>query len=341
MASIMQRGPVWRAMIRRKGQSLTATFDTKASAEAWAAREEARIMVGATAAQVKATPSSATVADLLQRYARDVSPKHDGAKQEQMMLDKLARMLPVPLATFDRAAAAKWRDDRLRMPAQRRKGALMGAGSVIREMSLMSHAFKIAKLEWGIIKENPWTDVEKPRSPEARDRRVSDDERAAIIKELGWDGVSTPDDLREWIAWSYCLALETMMRRGEILGMTWRHVHLDRRFVHLPKTKNRTKRDVPLSSAALALFKMIREGLPDAHVVHVCMHTFVAYFRIAVADAGVEVMHFHDTRHEAITRNARKFKTVLDLSRASGHKSMQSQMRYVETTAEEMAEHLG
>lgn len=261
MASISKRGPVWRAMVRRRGETLTATFDSRADAEAWADREEARIMAGATAAQIRATPSSLTVADLLDRYAREVSPRHICGPAEASMLAKLGRMIPRTVASFDRSAAAEWRDNRLRQ---------VSAGSVIREMSLMSSVWKHAILEWRAgITVNPWKDLRKPTAPPSRDRRVSDAERAAVIAELGWDGVSTPDDLRAWIAWSFCLAIETMMRRGEILGMTWQHVHLNRRFVHLPKTKNGTKRDVPLSSAALALFNLVERAEDGARVVPV------------------------------------------------------------------------
>ncbi|MGB8306192.1 MAG: tyrosine-type recombinase/integrase, partial [Pseudolabrys sp.] len=33
------------------------------------------------------------------------------------------------------------------------------------------------------------------------------------------------------------LAVETGMRRGELLGLRWEHVHLAKRIVHLPLTK--------------------------------------------------------------------------------------------------------
>ena len=45
-------------------------------------------------------------------------------------------------------------------------------------------------------------------------------------------------------------AIETGMRRGEILGLQWEHVDLDRRIVYLPLTKNGISREVPLSTKA-------------------------------------------------------------------------------------------
>lgn len=138
MATIQNRSlGCWRATVRRRGERLTATFDSRADAETWADREEARILAGATAAQIRATPSSLTVADLLDRYAREVSPRHICGPAEASMLAKLGRMIPRTVASFDRSTAAEWRDNRLRQ---------VSAGSVIREMSLMSSVWKHAIL---------------------------------------------------------------------------------------------------------------------------------------------------------------------------------------------------
>lgn len=332
MASISRRGDVWRAMVRRRGQSLTGTFDSEADAEAWAAREEARIVAGVSAAAVKQTPSGITLAALMDRYAREVSPSHTGGRWEQYTLAKLARSFPKPAIEYDPASLAEWRDRRL---------SEVSAGTVIRELSLISSVFKRAIREWRLpITANPARQIDRPKQPAHRKRRVSEAEREAIVKELGWDGLSQPDDKREWIAWSFCLALETMMRRGEILALTWQHVHLDKRYCHLPITKNGTSRDVPLSKEAMRLFGIIEAGLPGARVVPVMTATFVAYFRLAIAGACVEDMHFHDTRHEAITQKASRFKSILDLAGASGHKSLQSLKTYYHPDVTELAEQL-
>jgi hypothetical protein len=67
MASITKRGNAWRARARRRGQTLTKTFDTKAEAAAWVTVEEVRIVRGATAAHVRKLPSNLTVAELFER----------------------------------------------------------------------------------------------------------------------------------------------------------------------------------------------------------------------------------------------------------------------------------
>ncbi len=122
----------------------------------------------------------------------------------------------------------------------------------------------------------------------------------------------------------------TMMRQGEILGLTWRHVHTDRKFCHIPRTKNGYPRNVPLSSRAVALFDKLAIGGPDNAVAPVDAGTFGVYFRRAVKEAGIENMRFHDTRREALTRTAEKLPNVAELARASGHRELRSLMVYFE-----------
>lgn len=332
MASISRRGDAWRAMIRRRGQVLTRTFDTEAQAEAWAGAEEARIVAGATAAHVVKTPSSLTVADLFARYAQEVSPGKGSGRWEAVALRKIALDFPMPAAEVDGATMAQWRDKRLKEVAP---------ASVQRELSLVSSVFKRAIREWRLpMAVNPVSTIQQPKKPPHRRRRVSDDERALILKMLAWDGAKPPKDKRQWIAWGFCLALETMMRQGEILNMTWGHVHTEKKFVHLPMTKNGHSRNVPLSAAARSLLDMLPRRDDAAKVVPVDAGTFGAYFREAVREAEIKDLHFHDTRREALTRKAKMLSNVAELARASGHRELRSLMIYYEPDVTEIAEKL-
>lgn len=333
MATIRQRGPSWRAEIRRRGQVLTRTFDTETQAAAWAAVEEARILRGATAAQVRKAPSSVTVADLFDRYAREVSPGKGGGRWEVIRLTLLAKAFPIPATEFDGATVAEWRDVRL---------STVSASTVNRELNLISAVLTRAIKEWRLpLAANPVHTIQRPRMPPSRRRRVTDDERAAIIAKLGWDGCSTPARRRQWVAWTFCVALETMMRQGEILRLTREHVHLERKFCHLPKTKNGHPRDVPLSTRAVALFQLTPGGPVGARIVPVNASTLGVYFREAVNAAGIAGLHFHDSRREALTRIAPKFGNPMDLGAASGHRDYRSLRIYYEPDPTGLAEKLG
>ena len=119
--------------------------------------------------------------------------------------------------------------------------------------------FKRAKMEWRLPIEpaNPAHQIIRPASnPPHRERRVTDDELDTVVRQLGWDETAAPDLLTEWVAWcATWFALQTAMRRGEILSMEWKHVK--ERYVHLPITKNGDARNVPLSSKGRELFGLL------------------------------------------------------------------------------------
>lgn len=333
MASISQRGDSWWARIRCLGQNLIKTFDTKEDAQRWADAEEARIRKGETALQVQNMPSSFTVPELFDRYSKEVSPSKGGARWEIIRLHKIGRDFPTMAAIdLDGATLAEWRDKRL---------CEVSPSSVNRELNLVSAVYTRAIKEWRLpVKVNPAHMIEWPKKPRPRRRRVPDNERADILAQLGWDGKRQPIEIKEWVAWSFCLALETMMRQGEILNLTWEHVHLDRKFCYLPKTKNGDDRKVPLSSLARSLFGLIEETAPCNRVVDVNAGTFGVYFRKALKDANVVDLHFHDTRREALTRTSKKITNIAELARASGHRGTASLMVYYEPDITEIADKL-
>ena len=333
MASVFRRGPVWRGMVRKGGLSLTRTFDTEADARQWAAREEARIAKGNPVAPVANLGASATVAELMARYAREVSPDKGGWRWEVIRLRRMAAEFDMKATDLDGANVAEWRDVRLKT---------VGASTVNRELNLLSAVLTRAIKEWRIgLTVNPVHTIQRPKMPPNRRRRVPDRDKAAILAQLGWDGATPPDKRKEWVAWGFCLALETMMRKGEILGLTWDHVHLDKRYVHLPKTKNGHPRNVPLSSRAVALLAMLTPQHPEARVVPVQSGTFGQYFTEAVRAAGVRDLHFHDSRREALTTLAPKFGNPMDLGAASGHRDSRSLRIYYEPDVSDLAAKLG
>lgn len=141
------------------------------------------------------------------------------------------------------------------------------------------------------------------------------------------------------VAVCFLFAIETAMRSGEILGLTSRTVDIDRRVAHLPLTKNGGARDVPLSSRAVALLKMlpaVDEGKP---LFALPAASRDALFRKAKEKAGIADLTFHDTRHEAITRLSKKL-DVLALARMTGHTNLSELRTYYNESAEELAKRL-
>jgi integrase len=106
--------------------------------------------------------------------------------------------------------------------------------------------------------------------------------------------------------------------------------------VHLPKTKNGDKRDVPLMDSAISLLRLLTRGLPDERVVPIGTEHITANFANATQCAGVGDMHFHDSRHEALTVAAANFPNVLQLAAISGHRDLRSLKKYYNPTIREL-----
>ena len=154
---------------------------------------------------------------------------------------------------------------------------------------------------------------------------------------VGYVEAEAPGTPHQELALAFLIALETAMRQGEILGITAKAVNLTQRFVHLPKTKNGSTRNVPLSKRAVQLIKVLIGDKKGADkLFRLTSASADAMFRKVRDDVSIVGLTFHDTRHEAITRLARKV-DVLDLARITGHKDPRSLMVYYNATAAEMA----
>ena len=108
---------------------------------------------------------------------------------------------------------------------------------------------------------NPVDKVQMPPSSPARNRRLEDGEFERL--EEAAKQTKNPH------IWPIVIfAIETGMRRGEILGLHWKHVDLDRRIAYLPPTKNGSSREVPLSTKAAHLLVSAGSLTVDGKLAH-------------------------------------------------------------------------
>ncbi|RST47118.1 site-specific integrase [Variovorax sp. DXTD-1] len=260
MATFRKRGPYqWEAQIRRRGYpAQSKTFETKAEAEAWANMIESEMARGVWMSRGEA--EATTLHEALTRYEIEIVPAKKGAAQEESVLRicKATDLAKRSLATIRSADVAKLRDEWL---------ADCKPATVLRRLAVLSHVFSIARKEWGMESlSNPVELVRKPQPNNARTRRVIDDvaaedgegsERGALEGELDRLVSASGSALLPSIIW---LAVETAMRRGEIIALRWEHVDLKRRVAHLPATKNGTARDVPLSTRAVEVLQALKDA---------------------------------------------------------------------------------
>lgn len=331
MASIAKRDSGWRAQVAILGVRESKTFSTKAEAVSWAAKRETEIREGAATGIQRGK----TVDDAFRRYEKEVSAHKKGKDKEAIRLNAIGRMLidDVPLKEWKLAEVTpevigKWRDDRLKK--------VLGS-SVNRDLNLLSHVFSTAAREWKWITKSPIPDVRRPRDPPPRDRLYTQDEINRICLALGFEPTQkTPaKKTMHRVAIAFLFACETAMRAGEICGLTAKDIK--GRAAKLPETKNGSSREVPLSKRALELLSLLPSVPDGTPLFDLDARNLDNQFRKGRDRALIKEATFHDSRHYAITRLAKKFPNVLDLARMTGHRDLRKLQIYYNETAEEMA----
>lgn len=341
MATFQKRGKSWRVIVTRRGVRNSATFATKAEAHAWATQVEAEILAGKRG-EIPDRP----FAHLLERYAREVSPTKRGARWEQIRINRFLDdpIAKIPLTKLDQTFFAEWRDRRLKA---------ISPASVIREWTLLSHACNIAVREWRWLKENPMKGIRRPQAPKARDRRIEEREIERLLWALGYEQNDPPNTVSARVGAAMLFAIETALRAGEISTLAWTDVFLKGRYLKVRAVEtgggktHAARREVPLSTEAVRLLNQLssvrkdrkRSENRDERVFRVSSTQIDALFRKAKGKAMIEDLHFHDTRHEAITRLAKKL-GVLELARMVGHRDLKMLMVYYNETAQELSKKL-
>ncbi|KXJ55838.1 MAG: integrase [Thalassospira sp. Nap_22] len=314
----------WQAQVARQGVRRSKSFEKKIDAKDWATIEERKIIEGG---DVEA--SKRTFADILKRYAREVSPSKKGGRWEMIRIEKFCRD-PIANTLLDDLTPeemGRWRDKRLRE---------VKPGSVVRELNLMSAALTTARREWKWIKENPISDIRKPGGTRARDRLISEQEIEIITSLAGDDYTKIPGR----VGLAFLFAIETAMRAGEICGLHQGDINTKTRVATLRETKNGTSRKVPLSSRAMEILDALKVLQPtNGPIFRLTTRQLDSNYRIIRDKSGIQDLVFHDTRHEAITRLAKKL-DVLSLARMVGHNDIKQLMTYYNETAEDLAKRL-
>ncbi len=340
MATIFQRGKYWRAQIRRKGYpTLTATFDTKLEAQQWAVQKEREIAEQSPERiRQRIRDRRFTLGDALHRYEREVLPsKSESARKREPSTLRLWRaedldgkpLADLPLIELDGQVLS-------RIVGQWTAEERLSANTIRLRLALLSFLYNVARKEWGMTELiNPVPLIRKPRLPRGRDRRLVGDEEERLLKACETVNPELADIVR--------FAIETAMRQGEILGMTWGCIDWKTHTVFLANTKNGESRVVPLSEVAEAVLErqQSRTGSqkrPSYPVWSYTANWFRESYANAVKNACIEGLTFHDLRHEATSRLVEKGLPIMTVQAITGHKSTQMLKRYTHISAQALVE---
>ena len=301
---------LWRAEVFKQGVRLSASFTTKAKAQAWATSTEADIMARKRGHVIKKT-----VRQCMERYSSEVSPTKKNEAWEQTRI-RFYLADDTGLEFADKIAddvtpddLAKWRDERLKV---------LKGSTINRDLNLISAIFTAA-CEWGWCGQSPTRKLRRPPDPKPRDRLISWREIRSVLRALGWK-MAKPVTLQQEAGFAFLMSLHTAMRASEVLKARYAGS-----VAELDDTKNGESRRVPLSARAQRISRLCPEFT-------ITGPSLDALFRKARQRAGLSGFTFHDARGTALTRMARRV-DVLQLAKISGHKdvSLLSNVYYRET----------
>lgn len=330
MATIRKLRGRWQAQVRRRGMKPRCkSFDTKQEAEKWARDLEAQVDRFGAAPDTKILEST-TLGQLLERYQREISPTKRGSLQEIQRIDVLQRhdLAYRTLIGLSQQDIASFRDERLQSVAP---------STTVRELAILSHVIEVAIRDWGMpLARNVVKLVRRPVIRNERSRRLTGDEEQRLLDACAGGKIPFFKTL-------IIIAIETGMRRGEILGLQWCDISHNRRVISLKMTKNGSGREVPLSQRAFdALTEWKTRADPDQPRVFPMAPGSLeqAWYRL-LTRAEVTELRFHDLRHEGVSRLFERGLNVIEVSSISGHKELRMLKRYTHLSADDLVGRLG
>lgn len=328
-AKVTQLETSFQLRVRRKGvNDQIVTFDTRQQAD------QARLQIEANLAvcivRDYAIAAKTDLRALMQRYLEEVVPSHKGRSVESLRLRHLMRdesFVDKKLAALSTEDFQDFITDRLTEVAP---------STVDRELDLISQVLRYADDVWKIAPaESPFKGLRRPQYFNERDRRLEPEEEHALL-------AAARNDENPYLEPAIILAIETAMRRGELLSVATKDINFERRYVHLKDTKNGRSRKVPLSTRAMEVLIALQErsASDDAPLLNLTANALkIGFFRRVIPAAKVLDFHFHDLRHEAVSRLAESGKfSLIELQAISGHRDMRMLQRYAHLCSGNLAD---
>lgn len=201
------------------------------------------------------------------------------------------------------------------------------AATATRYLATLSSVLTACVERWHWLTDNPLRQVAKPAAAATRKMRFLSPEEARKLLEAA--ALSRSKDLHLAVL----LSLTTGARAGEVLGLRWENVDLDRGVALLPDTKNREPRTLAITPEAIALLtarkkkltatKKKAEGLvfPSRENPEKPVWLRNGWVK-ALKRAGIENFRWHDQRHSVASFLAARGASLKQIGEVLGHRSV-------------------
>ena len=170
-------------------------------------------------------------------------------------------------------------------------------------------------------------DVDMPRKPEGRQRYLEQDEIGRLL-------VACRLSRNPYLAAIVTIAVNTGMRKAEILGLTWERIDLSTSRITLYRTKSGKPRGVPMNSAVYGTLVALqpdaaqRAGLVFRRSADRAWGQIRRAFTTALERAEITGFRFHDLRHTAASHMVMRGASLKDVQEILGHADYKMTIRY-------------
>jgi integrase len=240
---------------------------------------------------------------------------------------------------------AQYEKDRVGEAARRERR--LTPSTINRELAILRHMLRLAE-EWGYLAKVPR--IRLAPEPEGRLRFLTEEEIPKLF-------TACARSRNPYLSAIVTLALNTGMRKGEILGLTWDRVDAKRRVLLLEHTKSGKRREIPMNRAVAEPLEALRgraemalvergadpgdasedlRGLVFARAAGKAWGNIRTAFETACERAGVTKFHFHDLRHTCASWLIMRGRSLTEVRDLLGHRELSTTLRYAHLAPERL-----
>jgi len=195
--------------------------------------------------------------------------------------------------------------------------------SVNRELACLKKMFNKAK-DWDYMLSNPAEKVKLFSEKDNLKERILTREEERLLLE------NSPGYLRQIIV----AALNSGMRRAELLTLMWSNIDFEKKLIRLEHTKSGKIRIIPISPEFHKELEELRGKAFGSPYVFVNGKTGTSFrdikrtFQTACRKAGVNSLRFHDLRHTFASRLVERGVDIITVKELLGHSTIRMTERY-------------
>jgi integrase len=327
MAQVIQR--IWRAGPRKVkraawGYQLMVNGQRERKYDGKWTADDARAALVARQEELAAAPAPAPTERTLQQLAEEYLTYKEQRGKRSLKEDRrilATRLLPaftsdLPVRQLSASAIAQY---------ERKRAGEVSAFTVSNELTVLRHMLRLGR-RWGYLEHVP--EVDMPKKPGGRLRYLELEEITRLV-------TACRESRNPYLAAIVILAVNTGMRKGEILGLEWERINVSTSTINLYQTKSGKPRGVPMNRAvydalmALEPMPARRRGLLFTKRDHRAWGQIRTAFTLALERAKIPVgFRFHDLRHTCASHMVMRGASLKDVQEILGHADYKMTQRY-------------